>query len=71
MKLIPTLIAAAAAIAATGVSAQVAGSIGGMNDSASFLALSSSNVSGGADLPRHADLPRPPPRGRGTRRRRS
>ena len=51
MKLIPTLIAAAAAIAATGVSAQVAGSIGGMNDSASFLALSSSNVSGGAIYP--------------------
>ena len=48
MKFIPALIAAAAALAATGVSAQVAGSIGGLNDSANFLALSSANVSGGA-----------------------
>lgn len=48
MKFIPALIAAAAAIAATGASAQVAGSIGGLNDSANFLALSAANVSGGA-----------------------
>ena len=48
MKFIPALIAAAAAIAATGASAQVAGAIGGLNDSANFVALSSANVSGGA-----------------------
>jgi hypothetical protein len=48
MKFIPALIAAAAAIAASGVSAQVTGAIGGLDDSANFLALSSTNVSGGA-----------------------
>jgi len=48
MKFIPALIAAAAAIAATGASAHVAGALGGLNDSANFLTLSSANVSGGA-----------------------
>lgn len=48
MKFIPTLIAAAAALAATGASAQVAGALGGLDDSANFLALSAANVSGGA-----------------------
>lgn len=48
MKFIPTLIAAAAAIAATGASAQVAGALGGLDDSANFLTLSAANVSGGA-----------------------
>jgi hypothetical protein len=48
MKLIPTLIAAAAALAATAASAQVAGAVGGLDDSSNFLALSSTNVSGGA-----------------------
>lgn len=48
MKFIPMLIAAAAALAVTGASAQVAGATGGLNDSANFLALSNANVSGGA-----------------------
>lgn len=48
MKLIPTLIAAAASLAASGAFAQVAGGIGGLDDSANFLALSSANVDGGA-----------------------
>ena len=48
MKLIPTLIAAAAALAATAASAQVTGAVGGLDDSSNFLALSSTNVSGGA-----------------------
>ena len=48
MKFIPTLTAAAAALAATGASAQVAGALGGLDDSANFLALSAANVSGGA-----------------------
>jgi hypothetical protein len=48
MKLMPTLLAAAAALAATGASAQVAGALGGLDDSANFLTLSAANVSGGA-----------------------
>lgn len=48
MKLIPSLIAAAAALAAGAASAQVTGAIGGLDNSANFLALSSANVSGGA-----------------------
>jgi hypothetical protein len=48
MKPIPAFIALAAALIATGASAQVAGGLGGLNDSANFLALSAANVSGGA-----------------------
>lgn len=48
MKLISTVIAAAAVLAATAASAQVVGGLGGLNDSNNFLALSAANVAGGA-----------------------
>jgi len=49
MKLVKhSLIAAAATLAASGAFAQAIGGIGGLNDSANFLALSAANVSGGA-----------------------
>ena len=57
MKLIPTFIAAAAALAAGAASAQVAGGIGGLDDSANFLALSNANVSGGAIYSDAEDYP--------------
>ena len=57
MKLIPTLIAAAAALAATAASAQVAGAVGGLDDSANFLALSNANVNGGAIYSDAEDYP--------------
>jgi hypothetical protein len=57
MKFIPTLIAAAAALATCAASAQVAGAIGGLDDSANFLALSNVNVAGGAIYSDAEDYP--------------
>jgi len=48
MKFSRALVAALAVLASTGAFAQVAGAVGGLNDSANFLTLSSTNVSGGA-----------------------
>ena len=48
MKLIKSVLAIAAALAASATFAQVSGAAGGLNNSASFLALSAANVSGGA-----------------------
>ena len=48
MKLINTLAAAAAALCAVGASAQVTGALGSLSGGPSFLALSSTNVTGGA-----------------------
>ena len=48
MRFVPCLIAAAAALVATTGFAQVNGAAGGLDNSASFLALSNANVSGGA-----------------------
>ncbi len=48
MKLVKSVLAAAAALAASASFAQVTGNTGGLNNSANFLALSAANVSGGA-----------------------